>query len=122
EVVGTAADPFQARDKVLELQPDVMTLDVEMPRMNGIEFLKQLMLQHPLLVVVVSAVNGAVFDALRNGAVDFVSKPEAGTGIEGFLKELIIKIKIASTAKVGQEKRGFKTGSISDKSENITSN
>lgn len=122
EVVGTAADPFQARDKVLELQPDVMTLDVEMPRMNGIEFLKQLMLQHPLPVVVVSAVNGAVFDALRNGAVDFVSKPEAGTGIEGFLKELIIKIKIASTAKVGQEKRGFKTGSISDKSENITSN
>ena len=104
EVVDTAADPFEARDKIIALEPDVMTLDVEMPRMNGIEFLKKLMPQYPLPVVVVSAVKSNVFDALNAGAVDFVTKPEAGKpdGVSSFINELIIKIKIASTAKVGQ--------------------
>ena len=115
EVVGTAADPFQARDRILELEPDVMTLDVEMPRMNGIEFLKRLMPQYPLPVVVVSAVDGIVFDALNAGAVDFAAKPDykAGRGIEPLIKELIIKIKIASTARVGHMKRNMDSGSIS---------
>jgi len=109
EVVGTAADAYSARDKIIELEPDVMTLDVEMPRMNGIEFLKKLMPQYPIPVVVVSAVSENVFDALNAGAVDFVTKPQAGNknGMESLINELIVKIKIASTAKVGHWKSGF---------------
>ncbi len=107
EVVATASDPYMARDKILELGPDVMTLDVEMPRMNGIEFLKKLMPQYPIPVIVVSAVSESIFDALDAGAVDFVAKPDAKSprNLEVFLHELIVKIKIASTAKVGQLKR-----------------
>ncbi|HOQ37992.1 MAG TPA: chemotaxis response regulator protein-glutamate methylesterase [Acetivibrio sp.] len=106
EVVGTASDPYSARDKIIELHPDVMTLDVEMPRMNGIDFLRRLIPQYPLPVVVVSSVSENVFDALKAGAVDFVTKPDMSNsrGIETFINELIIKIKIASTAKVGQRK------------------
>ena len=103
EVVGTAGDAFEARDKIIDLEPDVMTLDVEMPKMNGIEFLKRLMPQYPIPVVVVSAVSNSVFDALNAGAVDFVTKINSaiGTNIEVFINELIIKVKIASMAKVG---------------------
>lgn len=104
EVIGTAEDPFKARDKIIELEPDVLTLDVEMPKMSGIEFLRKLMPQYPLPVVVVSAVSGNVFDALDAGAVDFVTKPNNGKSMESFINELIIKIKIASTAKVGHLK------------------
>lgn len=110
EVVGTAADPYQARDLILEHEPDVMTLDVELPRMTGIEFLRRLMPQYPLPVVMVSAVTESVFDALSAGAVDFVAKPALNTSqaLESMLNELIVKIKIASTAKVGhwKENRG----------------
>jgi two-component system chemotaxis response regulator CheB len=106
EVVGTAADPFMARDMILRHEPDVLTLDVEMPKMSGIEFLKRLMPQYPLPVVVVSSVSSNVFDALNAGAVDFVTKPNEARpgGVEGFINELIVKIKIASTAKVGRSK------------------
>lgn len=106
EVVATASDPYSARDKIIEFEPDVMTLDVEMPRMNGIEFLKRLMPQYPIPVVMVSAVDEKVFDALNAGAVDFVTKPDirSGRGLEPLINELIIKIKIASTAKVGHWK------------------
>ena len=108
EVAGTASDPFMARDKIIELEPDVLTLDVEMPKMNGIEFLKRLMPQYPLPVVVVSAISGNVFDALDAGAVDFVTKPSANKdSFPAFINELIIKIKIATTAKVGHLKRDF---------------
>jgi two-component system chemotaxis response regulator CheB len=109
EVVGTACDPFMARDKILELQPDVVTLDVEMPKMNGIEFLKKLMPQYPIPVVVVSAISGNVFDALNAGAVDFVTKPDVQRqdGMNSFINELIVKIKIASTAKVGGHKKEY---------------
>lgn len=124
EVVGTAADPYQARDKILELEPDVMTLDVEMPRMNGIEFLKRLMPQYPLPVVVVSAVDGVVFDALNAGAVDFVAKPDfrVGTGVDHLVNELIVKIKIASTAKVGHLKRSIGNDHLVGKIDNEKSN
>lgn len=103
EVVGTASDPFMARDKIIKLQPDVLTLDVEMPKMNGIEFLRRLMPQYPLPVVVVSAVSSNVFEALDAGAVDFVTKPDVKYPemMKTFINELIIKIKIASAAKVG---------------------
>ena len=99
EVVGTAFNTYNARDKIMELKPDVMTLDVEMPGMNGIEFLKILMPQHPLPVIVVSAVDGIVFEALRAGAVDFIAKPEAGD-MPNFVKDLRGKIKVASIAKL----------------------
>lgn len=106
EVVATAADPYIARDKILEFAPDIMTLDVEMPRMNGIEFLKRLIPQYPIPVVVVSAVSQNVFDALNAGAVDFVTKPDCQSerGIESFVNELIVKIKVASMAKIGHSK------------------
>lgn len=106
EVVGTAADPYQARDLILEKEPDVMTLDVELPRMNGIDFLRKLMPQYPMPVIMVSAVSESVFDALDAGAVDFVTKPDirSGQSMDVLMNELIIKIKIASTAKIGQWK------------------
>lgn len=106
EVVATATDPFEARDMILKYRPDVMTLDVELPRMSGIEFLRRLLPQYAMPVVVVSGVSNAVFDALAAGAVDFVNKPAAGSGIEtvdAFIRnELVQKIKIASTAKIGK--------------------
>ncbi|MCB2312614.1 chemotaxis response regulator protein-glutamate methylesterase [Clostridium tagluense] len=107
EVIGTAGDAFEARDKIIEFEPDVMTLDVEMPKMNGIEFLKRLIPQYPMPVVVVSAVSDNVFDALNAGAVDFVTKMNSVTGTNKgiFINELIIKIKIASMAKVGHLKK-----------------
>jgi len=71
QVVATAKDPFEARDAILAHRPDVMTLDVELPRMNGIEFLRKLMPQYPLPVVVISALSDKVFDAMNAGAVDF---------------------------------------------------
>lgn len=113
EVVATASDPYIARDKILEFEPDVMTLDVEMPRMSGIEFLKKLIPQYPIPVVVVSAVSQSVFDALKAGAVDFVTKPDPlnGRGVEAFISELIVKIKIASTAKVATQKGNTITSS-----------
>lgn len=80
EVVGTASDPYDARDKVKLLHPDVLTLDVEMPKMDGVTFLKNLMRLHPLPVVMVSTLTekGAdvTFEALDLGAVDFVTKPK----------------------------------------------
>ena len=106
EVVGKAADPYQARDLIVNLIPDVMLLDVEMPRMNGIEFLRKLMPQYPLPVLVVSSASNAVFDALDAGAVDFVNKSNISeeNSQRYFISELIVKIKIASIAKVGQHK------------------
>ena len=78
EVVGTAADPYVAREKIKQLHPDVLTLDIEMPRMDGLTFLKNLMRLHPLPVIMVSTLteSGAdvTFEALEIGAVDFVTK------------------------------------------------
>ncbi len=114
QVVSTAGDPYEAGEKIVEYQPDVMTCDVEMPKMNGIEFIKQLMPQHPLPVVVVSSVSRAVFDAMNAGAVDFVAKPEMQTpkSVEVFLYELIVKIKIASTSNVSNLKHMVNYGNI----------
>lgn len=106
-VVATAADPYQARDMIIRYDPDVMTLDVEMPRMNGIEFLRKLMPQHPIPTVMISSLNSAVFDAMAAGAVDFVDKPQnmGNNSIYNWVRnELITKIKIASTVKVGRYK------------------
>lgn len=102
EVVAKASDPFDARDKILAHDPDVMTLDVEMPRMNGIEFLRRLLPQYPLPTVVISAVNDCVFEAIRLGAVDFIRKPDGAHIAAGseFFKDLLLKVKTASAAKL----------------------
>ncbi len=108
QVVATAKDPFEARDAILQHKPDVMTLDVELPRMSGIEFLRKLMPQYPIPVVVISALSDKVFDALNAGAVDFVAKPAVTNRaqLEDFIRnELLVKIKIASTAKIGNIKK-----------------
>ncbi len=108
EIIGKAGDVYEARDMIINFQPDVVTLDVEMPKMNGIDFLKRLMPQYPLPVIVVSAVSEKVFDALNAGAVDYVTKPGLNTKLDSFINDLIIKIKIAATAKVGNNRRIIK--------------
>src|SRR5580692_8599127 len=79
EVVGTAPDAFVARDKILSLRPDVLTLDIEMPRMDGLTFLKKLMKFHPLPVIVISSLGQSAgqiaLDALQCGAVEVLAKP-----------------------------------------------
>lgn len=108
EVVAEAEDAYAARDAIIKYKPDVMTLDVELPRMSGIEFLRRLMPQYPLPVVMISSLSNKVFDALEAGAVDFVNKPNNlnQAQLNDFLsQELAAKVKIASTAKVGKLKR-----------------
>ena len=117
EVVAAAKDPFDARDKILMYKPDVMTCDVELPKMNGIEFIRQLLPQYPIPVIVVSSVSNAVFEAMDAGAVDFVVKPEAGRqSFDKFIKDLTEKIKIASNAKVikNKEIKGIFSGNSYD--------
>jgi two-component system chemotaxis response regulator CheB len=110
EVVGAAPDAYVARDMIVRLNPDVLTLDVEMPRMDGVEFLRRLMPQHPLPIVMVSSLTQRgkqiTLDALEAGAVDFVSKPSTNIvrGLSAMLMELCTKVKIASTASVAHWK------------------
>lgn len=111
EVVGTASDPYIARDKIMTLRPDVLTLDVEMPRMDGVEFLRKLMPQYPLPVLMVSALTQEgkqiTLEALEAGAVDFVTKPSTNVaqGLTDMLRELRAKVKMASTANVSGWKK-----------------
>lgn len=106
EVVGTAADPLLAREKIKRLAPDVITLDVEMPRMDGLAFLENLMRLHPLPVVMISSLTerGAdtTLQALALGAVDFVSKPklDVARGLQGYADEIIAKVKMAARSRV----------------------
>lgn len=79
DVVGKAVDPYDARDKLLELNPDVMICDVQMPKLNGVEFIKRLLPQYKIPIIVVSSISDVVFDAMDAGAVDFLSKPDART-------------------------------------------
>ena len=106
EVVGTAADPYLAREKIKRLNPDVLTLDVEMPRMDGLAFLENLMRLRPMPVVMVSSLTerGAevTLQALALGAVDFVTKPRLGVaqGLAEYAGEIAAKIKGAARARV----------------------
>lgn len=104
EVIGTAPDAFSAKDKIDKLRPEVLILDVEMPRMNGIDFLKELFPKHPIPTVVVTSTAVSAFDAINAGAVDFVKKPlvKSRTDIEDFAKLLGQKVRVASIAKVKQ--------------------
>ncbi len=112
EVVAEARDAYEARDAIVKFRPDVMTLDIEMPRMNGFEFLKKLLPQYPMPVVMVSALDGKVFDAMQAGAVDFVNKPTSmdREEIRRFIRqELAVKVKIASTVKKSKLKMAVHT-------------
>jgi two-component system chemotaxis response regulator CheB len=106
EVVGTASDPYVAREKIKQLNPDVLTLDVEMPKMDGVTFLSNLMRLHPMPVVMVSSLTERGADitlrALELGAVDFVSKPkiDLAHSLTEYQKEIVAKVKTAARAKV----------------------
>ncbi len=106
EVVGTAGDPYIARDKIKQLEPDMITLDVEMPRMDGIAFLRNLMRLRPMPVLMVSTLTekggDITLEALELGAVDFVSKPTADMqgGLFGIAEEICAKVKTVAGAHV----------------------
>lgn len=107
EVVGTAADPYEAREKIKQLEPDVITLDVEMPRMDGITFLRNLMRLRPMPVVMISTLTtkGAetTLQALELGAIDFIPKPRLSvkTELPALAEEITSRVRQAARANVG---------------------
>jgi two-component system chemotaxis response regulator CheB len=107
EVVGTAPDPYVARDKIVQLKPDVVTLDVEMPRMDGVTFLRKLMRHHPIPVIIVSSLTVAgselAMEALQYGAIDVMCKPGTAYSV-GDMSEILIQ-KIKAAAMVDMRKR-----------------
>jgi two-component system, chemotaxis family, protein-glutamate methylesterase/glutaminase len=104
EVVGTAPDPFVARDKILALKPDVLTLDIEMPRMDGLTFLKKLMHYQPMPVIVISSLGQAgchaALEALRLGAVEVLAKPGGPYSVGELRMDLAAKIRAAAAARL----------------------
>jgi two-component system, chemotaxis family, protein-glutamate methylesterase/glutaminase len=106
KVVGTASDPYMAREKIKQLRPDVLTLDIEMPRMSGLTFLERLMRLRPMPVVMVSSLTEKYAEttlrALELGAVDFIAKPRAGTVplLAEYGEELANKIRAAAATDV----------------------
>lgn len=110
EVVGTAPDPFVARDKILSLNPDVITLDIEMPRMDGLTFLRKLMKYYPVRAVVVSSLTASggrlTLEALEIGAVDVIAKPGASYTVGDMSGQLAEKIRAASRARVIKKEQG----------------
>ena len=116
DVIGSAPDPYIARDKIVKYNPDVITLDVEMPRMDGITFLKKLMKHFPIPVVIVSSLTqkGAVttMKAFEAGAIEVIAKPEMDIkkGMDIIAADMIEKVKIAASAKV--MKRVERTGTM----------
>ncbi len=111
EVVGTAADPYIARDKIKKLNPDVLTLDVEMPRMDGVTFLKNLMRLRPMPVVMISTLTAkgaeVTLSALEIGAVDFIHKPamDFSREITNYTREITAKVKMAAAARVREYRK-----------------
>ncbi len=121
EVIGTAPDPLVARDKIKLLSPDVLTLDIEMPRMDGLTFLTNLMRLRPMPVVMVSSLTekGAdvTLQALEQGAIDYVSKPKADLGatLGDYASELITKVKVAAKANVHARDYGRSNFKVTEK-------
>lgn len=124
EVIGTAPDPFIARDKIKRLNPDVITLDVEMPKMDGITFLKNLMRLRPMPVVMISTLTQQGADttlkALELGAVDFVAKPttDVSNQLGDYAEEIIEKIRTAAVASVSAIENGVRQNEAADKNVN----
>ncbi len=118
EIVGTAMDPFVARDKIIALRPDVLTLDIEMPRMDGLTFLEKLMASYPLPVIVISSLapegSASYFKALELGALEVVAKPDSAFGQSIDLQIGVIADKIKEAAKVNMEARR-KVAGITDR-------
>lgn len=114
EVVGTAADPYIARDKIRALNPDVITLDIEMPNMDGLEFLEKLMRLRPMPVLMVSTLtqlgSDATLRALELGAVDCIAKPklDVKSGLENYAEEICEKIRAAAQANIHVGPKAFK--------------
>jgi two-component system chemotaxis response regulator CheB len=108
EVVGTAMDPFVARDKILQLKPDVLTLDIEMPRMDGLTFLAKLMRHHPMPVIIVSSLSqdasATAVRALQLGAVDVIAKPGSAYSVAEVTTQLVDKIRAASLSRPGRNR------------------
>ncbi len=108
EVVGTAPDPFVARDKILALKPDVLTLDIEMPRMDGLTFLKKLMQFRPMPVIVISSLTQSSceisLEALRAGAVEVMAKPGGPYSIGELREALPHKLRAAAASRVARPK------------------
>ncbi len=104
EVVGTACDPFVARDKILELSPDVMTLDIEMPRMDGLTFLRILQQHRPMPVIIISSISQAgsraALDAIEFGAVDVLAKPRTAWNLGELRNDLARRVKTAMGARL----------------------
>lgn len=110
EVIGTAPDPYVARDKIVQLKPDVVTLDIEMPRMDGLTFLRKLMAYYPLPVIIVSSLTRAgskmAMDALALGALEVLSKPSGAYSVGEMSLQLADKIRAVASVKVGMKKEG----------------
>jgi len=106
DVVGTAPDPYIARDKIVQLRPDVITLDVEMPRMDGITFLRRLMQHHPIPVIIVSSLTprggDLAMEALDAGAVEVMCKPGEAYTVGDVSLALADKVKAAASVRVGK--------------------
>ncbi len=119
EIVGTAPDPYVARDMIVDKKPDVLTLDIEMPRMDGVTFLRKLMKYFPLPVIIISSLTKAgsqmALDAMHSGAVEVLCKPGAAYSVGDMAVELVDKVKAASVvditrrAKIAQLVSGGKT-------------
>ncbi len=115
-VVGTAPDPYVARDKIVKLKPDVITLDIEMPRMDGLTFLKKIMRYYPLPVIIVSSLSTKgskiALDALSYGALEVISKPTASYSVGDLSIQLADKIRAVSRVTVSPAAKQGPIGTI----------
>ncbi len=115
-VVGAATDPFMAREKIVSLKPDVITLDLEMPRMDGLSFLEKLMQHYPMPVVVVSSLvpknSENAFRALHLGAIDVICKPGSAYSTQNVSRDIIKAVRVAATAKVTGSKTSLTKSTV----------
>lgn len=110
QVIDTAPDPYIARDKIIKLKPDIVLLDIEMPRMDGLTFLRKLMKYYPIRVIIVSSIaeNGSetALKALEYGALEVVAKPSVSYSVNDMIEQLIEKI--LAVSKIPNWKVGIK--------------
>ena len=123
EVVGYAINAIDAKNKLPQLKPDIMTLDIEMPGMTGLDFLREVLPTNPIPIILVSSLNVRVFDALAAGAVDFVRKPDMNLegGKQAFLQTLKSKLVVGANAKVRLPSTGAFAGSAASRGGAVSS-